>query len=53
MALDQSRLGLENKLNSWKTNQAEFFTSLLYKILLTNLEACKPTFYTFYTSHLR
>ena len=28
-------------------------TSLLYKILPTNLGACKPTFYTFYTSHLR
>ena len=28
-------------------------TSLLYKILPTNLGACKPTFYTIYTSHLR
>ena len=27
--------------------------SLLYKILPTNLSACKPTFYTIYTSHLR
>ena len=27
--------------------------NLLYKILPTNLEVCKPTFYTFYTSHLR
>ena len=27
-------------------------TSLLYKILPTNLGACKPTFCTFYTSHL-
>ena len=27
-------------------------TSLLCKILLTNLRACEPTFYTFYTSHL-
>ena len=35
MALDHSRLGLENKL------------------LPTNLRVCKPTFYTFYTSHLR
>ena len=25
-------------------------TSLLYKILLTNLGVCKPTFCTFYTS---
>ena len=28
-------------------------TSLLYKILPTSLGTCKPTFYTFYTSHLR
>ena len=28
-------------------------TSLLYKILPTNLGACKPTFYTICTSHLR
>ena len=28
-------------------------TSLLYKILPTNLGACKPTFYIIYTSHLR
>ena len=27
--------------------------SVLYKILPTNLEVCKPTFYTFYASHLR
>ena len=28
-------------------------TSLLYKILPTSLGTCKPTFHTFYTSHLR
>ena len=28
-------------------------TSLLYKILPTNLGACKPTFHTIYTSYLR
>ena len=28
-------------------------TSLLHKISPTNLGACKPTFYTIYTSHLR
>ena len=28
-------------------------TSLLCKILSTNLGACKPTFYTIHTSHLR
>ena len=38
-----------------KKNQAEFLrsTSLLYKLLPTNLGACKPTCYTFYTWHLR
>ena len=52
MALDHSRLGVAG---SWKTNQIECLrsTSLLYKILPTNLGACKPTFYTFYSSHLR
>ena len=28
-------------------------TSLLYKLLPTNLVVCKAAFYTFYTSHLR
>ena len=35
MSLDRSRLGLENKLNSWKTNQAEFFA--FDKFALQNL----------------
>ena len=50
MALDHSRLGRPG----WKTNQANFLplASLPYKILPTNLVACKPAFYTFYTSHL-
>ena len=30
-----------------------YSTSLLYKILPTNVMACKPAFYTFYTSHMR
>ena len=54
MALDHSRLGLENEFlenksgpNFWRS------TSLLNKILPTNLGARKLTFYTFYTSHLR
>ena len=54
MALDHSRLGLENTLLESKSGRIFLrLTSLLYKILLTNLGACKPTFYTFYTSHLR
>ena len=49
MALDHSRLGLENKSRRIFLRS----TSLLYKILPTSLGTCKPTFYTFYTSHLR
>ena len=49
MALDHSRLGLESKSGRIFLR----LTTLLYKILLTNLGACKPSFYTFYTSHLR
>ena len=49
MAVDHSRLGLENK--SGRTFLLS--TNLLYKILRTNLGVCKPTIYTFYTSHLR
>ena len=40
-----SRLGLENK------SSRIFCVRQVY--LPTNLWACKPTFYTFYTSHLR
>ena len=38
-----------------KKNRPNFLrsTSLLYKILPTNLVVCKAAFYTFYTSHLR
>ena len=47
MAFDHSRLGLENKFLESKWGGIFLrLTSLLYKILLTNLEACKPTFYT-------
>ena len=51
MALDlrKIKLGLEKK-SGWIFLRS---TSLLYKILPTNLVACKPTFYTIYTSHLR
>ena len=48
MALDHSRLGLENKF--LETNQAEFFA--FDKFALQNLGACKPTYYTFHKSHL-
>ena len=50
MALDHRRLirpGKKIRPNLLRS------TSLLYKILPTNLRACKPTFYTIYTSHLR
>ena len=56
-ALDHSRLGPENKSLENKSGRIFWrLTSLLFKILATNLGACKPTFttlYTFYTSHLR
>ena len=49
MALDHSRLGLENKSGRIFLRS----TRLIYKILPTSLGTCKPTFYTFYASHLR
>ena len=54
MALVNSILGLENKFLENK-NQAKFLlsTRLLYKILPISLGTCKPSFYTFSTSHLR
>ena len=53
-ALDHSRLGLENKFLENKSGRIFLrSTGLLYKFLPTNLRVCKPTFYTFYTSHLR
>ena len=50
MVLDHHRL-----IRSGKKIRPNFLysTGLLYKILLTNLGACKPTLYTIYTSHLR
>ena len=50
MALDHSRLGLENKFLENKSGRI-FCVRQVY--LPTNLGASKPTFYTFYTSHLR
>ena len=54
MVLDHNTLGLENKFLEKKV-MPNFLSSksLIYKILPTNLGACKPTFYTFYSSHLR
>ena len=54
MALGHSRLGLKNKF--WGNKSGRIFLrskGLLYKFLPSNLRVCKPTFYTFYTSHLR
>ena len=51
---DHSRLGLENKFLENKSGRIFLrSTGLLYKFLPTNLGVCKPTFYNFYTSHLR
>ena len=49
-ALDHRRL-----IRSGKKISPNFLRSisLLYKILPTNLGACKPAFYTIYASHLR
>ena len=54
MALDHSRLGLENKFLENKPGRIfcvwqVYFTKSCQQVLGT----CKPTFYTFYTSHLR
>ena len=50
MALDHSRVGLENKFLENKSGRIFLrSTGLLYKFLPTNLRVCKPTFYTFYT----
>ena len=51
---DHSRLGLENKFLENKSRRIFLHsTGLLYKFLPTNLGVFKPTFYNFYTSHLR
>ena len=51
---DHSRLGLENKFLENKSRRIFLrSTGLLYKFLPTNLGVFKPTFYNFYTPHLR
>ena len=40
-----------SKANSWKTKHANFFC--FRQVYFTNLGVFKPTFYNFYTSHLR
>ena len=51
---DHSRLGLENKFLENKSRQIFLrSTGVLYKFLPTNLGVFKPTFYNFYTPHLR
>ena len=50
MALDHRRLIKPGK--KWSRIFLRL-ASLLYKILPTNLGACKPTSYTIYTSHVR
>ena len=47
MVLAHSTLGKQMRPNFLRS------ISLLYKILPTSLGTCKPTFYTFYKSHLR
>ena len=50
MALDHSRLGLENQFLENKSDRISFLcsTSLLSKILPTNLAACKPSFLIYF-----
>ena len=48
MALDHSRLGLENKF--LENNSGRIFC-VRQVYLPTNLGACKPTFYTFYIQY--
>ena len=51
---DHSRLGLDKKFLENKSRRIFLrSTGLLYKFLPTNLGVFKPTFYNFYTSHLR
>ena len=53
MALDHSRLGLENKFLENKSGRIFLrSTGLLYKFLPTNLGVCKPTFYILFIHHI-
>ena len=54
MALDHSRLDLENKFLENKSGQSFCFRQVYFTKSCQQIwGVCKPTFYTFYTSHLR
>ena len=54
MALDHSRLGLENKFLEKKSGRIFGVRQVLhFAKSCQQFGAYKPTFYTFYTSHLK
>ena len=53
MALDHSRLGLENKFLEKKSGRMFCFRQVYFTTSWQQIWVCKPAFYTFCTSHLR